>query len=60
MLYGGMTSAGERCGLFVIAFPHLFRYLSFVRNAFAGIPTFAKETISEDDFKAGVATSDIL
>ncbi|KAF9785996.1 hypothetical protein BJ322DRAFT_1005050 [Thelephora terrestris] len=36
------------------------RYLSFVRNAFAGTPTLAKEIISEDDIKAGIATSDIL
>lgn len=46
--------------LFIIAFSHHSRYLSFVRNAFAGTPTLTKEIISEDDIKAGVATSDIL
>lgn len=40
--------------------PHHSRYLCFVRNAFAGIPTLAKEIVSEADIKAGVTTSDIL
>lgn len=43
-----------------VVFPHCFRYLCFVRNAFAGIPTLTKEIMSEADIKAGVATSDIL
>lgn len=60
MLYGGMISVGKSYGPYIIMIPRLSRYLSFVRNAFAGIPTLAKEIISEDDIKAGVATSDIL
>ena len=43
----------------IAAFSHCFRYLCFVRNAFAGTPTLAKEIMSEADIRAGVATSDI-
>ena len=39
---------------------YCFRYLCFVRNAFGGTPTLAKETLSEAEIDAGVATSDIL
>ena len=44
----------------MVAFQYRVRYLCFVRNAFAGTPTLAKEIMSEADIKAGVATSDIL
>jgi hypothetical protein len=57
---GGTIFVGKCYGLHIITFPRYFRYLSFVRNAFAGTPTLAKEIISEDDIRAGVATSDIL
>jgi len=36
------------------------RYLSFVRNAFSGIPTLVKEYFSEDDIAQATITSDIL
>ncbi|KAH8100502.1 hypothetical protein BXZ70DRAFT_1022407 [Cristinia sonorae] len=36
------------------------RHLSFVRNAFAGIPTFVKEFITPEDLAHAKATSDIL
>ncbi|KAL7285721.1 hypothetical protein ACG7TL_000826 [Trametes sanguinea] len=36
------------------------RHLSFVRNAFSGIPTFAKEVISPEEFKSALESSDIL
>ena len=51
------VSAAE---FYIVAFLYRFRYLCFVRNAFAGTPTLAKEIMSEADIKAGVATSDIL
>ncbi|CDO70270.1 hypothetical protein BN946_scf184942.g70 [Trametes cinnabarina] len=36
------------------------RHLSFVRNAFAGIPTLAKEVISPEEAKSALESSDIL
>ncbi|KDQ54765.1 hypothetical protein JAAARDRAFT_71570 [Jaapia argillacea MUCL 33604] len=36
------------------------RHLSFVRNAFSGIPTLAKEIVSEQDIQLSTETSDIL
>lgn len=60
MLCGGMTSVGKGMNSRIFRVPTPFRYLSFVRNAFAGTPTLAKEIVSEDDIKAGVSTSDIL
>lgn len=36
------------------------RHLSFVRNAFGGIPTLAKEVIPPDVMAASLETSDIL
>jgi len=36
------------------------RYLSFVRNAFSGIPTLVKEEITEEEYQHAVNTSDIL
>ncbi|KAI0359128.1 hypothetical protein OH77DRAFT_1473765 [Trametes cingulata] len=36
------------------------RHLSLVRNAFAGIPTLAKEVISPEEMKAAMESSDIL
>ncbi|CCM01642.1 uncharacterized protein FIBRA_03703 [Fibroporia radiculosa] len=36
------------------------RHLSFVRNAFSGIPTLAKEYIPPEDWSSAIATSDIL
>ncbi|GBE78103.1 hypothetical protein SCP_0109850 [Sparassis crispa] len=36
------------------------RHLSFVRNAFSGIPTLVKEVITRDEMQAAIATSDIL
>jgi len=34
--------------------------VSFVRNAFAGIPTLAKEVLSDADIQHGIETTDIL
>ncbi|KZT06355.1 uncharacterized protein LAESUDRAFT_653878 [Laetiporus sulphureus 93-53] len=36
------------------------RHLSFVRNAFSGIPTFAKEFIPPADMRRGIETTDII
>lgn len=36
------------------------RHLSFVRNAFSGIPTFAKEIVSREEQQAAMDSSDIL
>ncbi len=36
------------------------RHLSFVRNAFSGIPTLAKEVISPEELQAALDSSDIL
>ncbi|KAG6832246.1 hypothetical protein H0H92_004211 [Tricholoma furcatifolium] len=36
------------------------RHLSFVRNAFSGIPTFLQQKISREDAASATATSDIL
>ncbi|KAI0702460.1 hypothetical protein BC835DRAFT_1411015 [Cytidiella melzeri] len=36
------------------------RHLSLVRNAFSGIPTFAKEVVSAAEVKDAIETSDIL
>ncbi|KAI0274846.1 hypothetical protein BC834DRAFT_814888 [Gloeopeniophorella convolvens] len=36
------------------------RYLSFVRNAFSGTPTFVKENLTKEDQQYAVETSDIL
>ncbi|KAG5652289.1 hypothetical protein H0H81_005549 [Sphagnurus paluster] len=36
------------------------RHLSFVRNAFSGIPTLIKEIITPEELKAATLTSDIL
>ncbi|KAI0757264.1 hypothetical protein C8Q80DRAFT_1132754 [Daedaleopsis nitida] len=36
------------------------RHLSFVRNAFSGIPTFAKEIVSREEQQAAMESSDIL
>ncbi|KAF5377624.1 hypothetical protein D9615_005155 [Tricholomella constricta] len=36
------------------------RHLSFVRNAFSGIPTLIKETINSEDLESAILTSDIL
>ncbi|KAI9066676.1 hypothetical protein FKP32DRAFT_1589371 [Trametes sanguinea] len=36
------------------------RHLSFVRNAFSGIPTLAKEVITPEEFKSAMESSDIL
>ena len=35
-------------------------HLTFVRNAFSGIPTLYKEYIATEDLEAAKATSDIL
>ncbi|KAI0651592.1 hypothetical protein C8Q79DRAFT_934115 [Trametes meyenii] len=36
------------------------RHISFVRNAFAGIPTLAKEVISPEELRESMVSSDIL
>ncbi|OCH96655.1 hypothetical protein OBBRIDRAFT_787227 [Obba rivulosa] len=36
------------------------RHLSFVRNAFSGIPTLAKEFISDEDMDAAMKSSDLM
>ncbi|RDB28522.1 Proteasome activator complex subunit 4 [Hypsizygus marmoreus] len=36
------------------------RHLSFVRNAFSGIPTMFREVTTPEEYLAGTATSDIL
>ncbi|XP_006454756.1 hypothetical protein AGABI2DRAFT_215246, partial [Agaricus bisporus var. bisporus H97] len=38
----------------------LLRYLTFVRNAFAGIPTLCEERIPKEYFETLISTSDIL
>ena len=61
MLYGATTSAGKfciSCMRRVLISSH--RHLSFIRNAFAGIPTMVKEIISAEEAKKAVETSDIL
>jgi hypothetical protein len=36
------------------------RFLSFVRNAFSGTPTFVKEVFTKEDQQYGLKTTDIL
>ena len=59
---GGTTSAGQQ--IVALSDSHetdmLRRHLSFVRNAFAGIPTFVKEIISPEEMQHATDTSDIL
>lgn len=40
--------------------PPMRRYLTFVRNAFAGTPTLLQEFHTPEELKATCATSDIL
>lgn len=37
-----------------------FRHLSFVSNAFAGIPTLIRDTFDIEALRANMQTSDIL
>ena len=36
------------------------RFMSFVRNAFSGTPTFVKEVFTKEDQQYGLETTDIL
>lgn len=38
----------------------IYSHLSFVRNAFSGIPTLVKEVISPEELQTVLETSDIL
>jgi hypothetical protein len=57
-----MTSAGKLSDLYcwLAKLTLVNRYLSFVRNAFSGIPTLVKEEINKAEYEHAVNTSDIL
>lgn len=59
--FGVMTSVGKKIILtiYLKAFTNHTRYLTFVRNAFSGIPTFVRYHTTTEDWRATGKTSDI-
>jgi len=64
MLYGVTNSAGQLLvqifTLLSFSKAHDGSHLSLVRNAFSGIPTLAREILSEEELLLATGTSDIL
>lgn len=61
MLIGGTIFAGAQSSVFLLVvwlIPN--RYLTLVRNAFAGIPTLYEEKIPQNYYMELTNTSDIL
>ena len=63
--FGGMTSAGRHFSNLTLAScvnfrPLHCRYITVVRNAFAGTPTLLQENYTEEQLKESCATSDLL
>jgi hypothetical protein len=62
---GATTSAGSSStqshfGLWYFLLISWCRHLSFVRNSFGGTPTLVKETISANELRNALDTTDIL